>query len=99
MSLLQLVDLFGTTRDNWMAADLQSWLAPNKIYDGLPPALKHAMENEEVYIVTTKQVISFFGGSSRECTLQNRSAMRTTLGSPFLWKDWIGDLAKEGFQP
>ncbi|GMH34394.1 hypothetical protein BSKO_02228 [Bryopsis sp. KO-2023] len=53
----ELVELFGSTRDKWMAEDLTSWLAPNRIYQGLPDALKSAMEDEqkEVYIVTTKQ--------------------------------------------
>lgn len=53
----ELVELFGSTRDTWMAEDMKSWLAPNRIYQGLPDALKSAMENDtkEVYIVTTKQ--------------------------------------------
>ena len=32
----QLVELFGSTRDAWMADDLDNWLAANEIYDGLP---------------------------------------------------------------
>eukprot|EP00803_Ostreobium_quekettii_P000623 evm.model.scf_313EXC.3 EVM.evm.TU.scf_313EXC.3 scf_313EXC:25657-29939(-) len=51
----KLVELFGSTRDEWMAEDLQGWLAPNRMYDGLPEALKAAVEHKEVYIVTTKQ--------------------------------------------
>lgn len=43
-----------------MAEDLQSWLAPNKIYNGLSSALQKVMVNEEVYIVTTKQVWQTF---------------------------------------
>ena len=39
-----------------MAEDLDGWLAPNKIYDGLPEALPFLLDRSEVYIVTTKQV-------------------------------------------
>lgn len=53
-----MVDLFGSTRDEWMARDLEGWLAPNKIYDGVADPIRAAMANPatEVYIVTTKQV-------------------------------------------
>lgn len=51
----QLVDLFGSTRDEWMAADLEGWLAPNRIYPGVADAMRALMEAHEVYIVTTKQ--------------------------------------------
>eukprot|EP00210_Caulerpa_lentillifera_P000220 g214.t1 len=50
-----MVDLFGSTRDQWMKEDLQSWLAPNRIYEGIPEALQELMSRTEVYIVTTKQ--------------------------------------------
>ena len=52
---MQLVDLFGSTRDAWLKEDLQGWLAANAIYAGLPEILKPAMERHEVFIVTTKQ--------------------------------------------
>ena len=51
----QLVDLFGSTRDEWMAADLDGWLAPNRIYPGVAEAMQALMQQHEVYIVTTKQ--------------------------------------------
>lgn len=54
---MQMVELFGSTRDEWMAADLDGWLAPNRIYAGVPEAMKALVEAQEVYIVTTKQVI------------------------------------------
>lgn len=52
-----MVDLFGETRDAWMDEDLEGWLAPNRIYDGVAAPLEAAMAdpNCEVYIVTTKQ--------------------------------------------
>ena len=52
---LQLVSLFGSTRDNWMAEDLDGWLAPNRIYPGVADVMKTLMKEQEVYIVTTKQ--------------------------------------------
>lgn len=51
----QLVELFGSTRDQWMAADLDGWLAPNRIYPGVADAMTALMTYHEVYIVTTKQ--------------------------------------------
>eukprot|EP00892_Ulva_mutabilis_P000803 jgi/Ulvmu1/10723/UM068_0008.1 len=53
----EMVELFGRTRDDWMAADLDGWLAPNRMYDGVAPAMVHAMAaaDAEVFIVTTKQ--------------------------------------------
>lgn len=52
---LQLVELFGATRDEWMATDLDGWLAPNRIYPGVADSMKSLMAEHEVYIVTTKQ--------------------------------------------
>lgn len=52
---MQLVDLFGSTRDEWMAEDLNAWLAPNRIYSGTADAVKKLMKDQEAYIVTTKQ--------------------------------------------
>jgi hypothetical protein len=54
---VQMVELFGSVRDDWIAADLQGWLAPNRIYDGVSSAVAASMaRGDEVYIVTTKQV-------------------------------------------
>ena len=50
-----LVELFGKTRDDWIAADLDGWLAPNRIYPGVAEAMDQLMVEHEVYIVTTKQ--------------------------------------------
>jgi len=50
-----LVELFGRTRDDWIAADLDGWLAPNRIYPGVAEAMDQLMVEHEVYIVTTKQ--------------------------------------------
>ena len=54
----EMVDLFGDTRDKWMAEDLDDWLSPNRIYDGVAEAMQAAIADSEaeVYIVTTKQV-------------------------------------------
>ena len=53
---LQLLELFGGTRDDWIAEDLEGWLAPNDIYEGMGAALQHLQAQHELYIVTTKQV-------------------------------------------
>jgi phosphoglycolate phosphatase-like HAD superfamily hydrolase len=52
----QLVDLFGGVRDEWMAADLASWLAPNAIYPGVADAVRASLaRGDDVHVVTTKQ--------------------------------------------
>ena len=55
-----MVKLFGDVRDQWMADDLQGWLAPNVIYPKIAAPIQAAMDDPsvEVYIVTTKQVCS-----------------------------------------
>lgn len=55
---MQLVELFGSTRDDWMKEDIDGWLNANGIYAGLPEMLQHVMKAHELYIVTTKQVTS-----------------------------------------
>jgi hypothetical protein len=56
----ELVELFGDTRDRWMAEDLQDWLSPNRIYEGVVKPIKASIASDaaEVYIVTTKQARS-----------------------------------------
>lgn len=54
--VFQLVELFGATRDAWIEEDLQGWLAPNRIYPGVPDVLRALLNSQETYIVTTKQV-------------------------------------------
>lgn len=51
----EMVMLFGSVRDDWIAKDLAGWLAPNRIYEGVAPLIASAMAASEVYIVTTKQ--------------------------------------------
>jgi hypothetical protein len=51
-----MVTTFAKVRDDWIAADLAGWLAPNAIYDGVATAVAAAVQHDETYIVTTKQV-------------------------------------------
>lgn len=55
MDCMQLVDLFGSVRDQWIESDVAGWLAPNRIYEGVAGPVQQAMQADEVYIVTTKQ--------------------------------------------
>lgn len=50
-----LVKLFGNVRDTWIERDLDSWLAPNRMYSGVPEMLNNCLQQHETYIVTTKQ--------------------------------------------
>ncbi|CAN0568243.1 unnamed protein product, partial [Ectocarpus sp. 12 AP-2014] len=49
----ELVDAFGSARDEWMEADFQGWLGANKFYEGIPEAISAC--TGEVYVITTKQ--------------------------------------------
>ena len=48
--------LFSKVRDEWIAEDLDGWLAPNRIYEGVAAPVKQSMGSNEVYVVTTKGV-------------------------------------------
>lgn len=56
MLAVQLVELFGAVRDDWIKQDLHGWLGANDIYPGIAEDLAIARERDELYIVTTKQV-------------------------------------------
>ena len=60
-----------------MADDLNDWLHKNDIYKGLPEILRHAMEHDELYIVTTKQVRALHLGLNPLLTfnLQNETSI------------------------
>lgn len=48
-----LVQIFGQTRDTWMADDLDGWLDAHDFYDGIVDAVNQY--NVPVYIITTKE--------------------------------------------
>ena len=53
----EMVAGYGKIRDDWMAADLNGWLAPNLVYPGVAEACIAAETSTkcDVFIVTTKQ--------------------------------------------
>ncbi|KAK9121295.1 hypothetical protein Syun_018912 [Stephania yunnanensis] len=56
---MELIELFGKVRDEWIDKDLLGWIGANRFYPGVSDALKFA--SSKVYIVTTKQ--SRFAGA------------------------------------
>jgi phosphoglycolate phosphatase-like HAD superfamily hydrolase len=46
--------LFGTTRDQWIEADIDDWIQMNPLFPSVPDKLKR-LEDDAWYIVTTKQ--------------------------------------------
>jgi phosphoglycolate phosphatase-like HAD superfamily hydrolase len=52
-----LVKLFGRVRDEWIARDLEGWLAPNATYgEEVGQAVRACLQRgDEVFVVTTKQ--------------------------------------------
>jgi hypothetical protein len=51
----QLADLFGQTRDEWIAQDGTDWLGRHRFYPGVPARLCLALRSHPVYILTTKE--------------------------------------------
>ena len=49
----EMIDYFGQVRDDWMAEDLDGWLRPNRMYQGVVEALNAS--SVDMYIITTKQ--------------------------------------------
>jgi phosphoglycolate phosphatase-like HAD superfamily hydrolase len=50
------IDAFGGARDEWLADDLESWLAVHEFHEGAVAALRRAIDRgDDVYIVTTKE--------------------------------------------
>ena len=50
---LLLLQMFGTTRDEWIASDPKGWLGANRFYAGTDLSL--GCPHFEAYIITTKQ--------------------------------------------
>jgi phosphoglycolate phosphatase-like HAD superfamily hydrolase len=50
-----LTELFGRTRDQWIARDLQGWLSHHRFYPGVIDALALMLARSPVLILTTKQ--------------------------------------------
>ena len=53
----EMVTGYGAIRDDWMAKDLNGWLAPNLVYPGVGEAVLECENSthSDVFIVTTKQ--------------------------------------------
>lgn len=55
VSVAELKQLFGSTRDHWIAEDFDSWIANNPMFDGIPQRLRSLSQNHKWVIITTKQ--------------------------------------------
>ncbi|MDD2760695.1 MAG: HAD family hydrolase [Methylomonas sp.] len=51
----ELKQLFGDTRDQWIASDLASWIAMNPLFPGIAEKLQHLSKTHLWYVITTKQ--------------------------------------------
>lgn len=49
-----LKEIFGTTRDEWIAEDFDSWIEMNPLFDGIADKLKQ-IDTDNSFIITTKQ--------------------------------------------
>ncbi|MTI62963.1 HAD family hydrolase [Methylophaga sp.] len=50
----ELKEVFGATRDEWIAEDFSSWIAMNPLFDGIADKLKQ-IDTDNSFIITTKQ--------------------------------------------
>ncbi len=50
----ELKEIFGTTRDEWIAEDFDSWIEMNPLFDGIADKLKQ-IDTDNSFIITTKQ--------------------------------------------
>ncbi len=50
----ELKQIFGTTRDEWIADDFDSWVEMNPLFEGVADKLQH-IDTDNSYIITTKQ--------------------------------------------
>jgi phosphoglycolate phosphatase-like HAD superfamily hydrolase len=55
LSVAQLKDLFGNTRDTWIAQDLPGWIQQNPLFEGMAAKLQQLGQQHTWYIITTKQ--------------------------------------------
>ena len=55
VSVDDLKQLFGATRDHWIAHDLESWIANNPLFDQMAKRLQILGQHHEWLIITTKQ--------------------------------------------
>lgn len=77
---MQLVELFGSTRDAWMAEDLDDWLGANEIYEGVPAIVQNLRKQGSFYIVTTKQVCCFVVSLTKAVARQCREYTNSFTG-------------------
>lgn len=55
VSVDDLKQLFGSTRDHWIAHDLGSWIANNPLFDNIAQRLQSLKQRHDWVIITTKQ--------------------------------------------
>lgn len=55
VSIEELKQLFGATRDQWIAADLADWVAMNPLFPGMASFLNQLNQQQAWVVITTKQ--------------------------------------------
>ncbi|MCX4192466.1 HAD family hydrolase [Methylophaga sp. OBS1] len=54
LNIDELKEVFGTTRDEWIAQDFVSWIEMNPLFDGIADKLNQ-IDSDNCFIITTKQ--------------------------------------------
>lgn len=54
LNIDELKEVFGTTRDEWIAQDFASWIEMNPLFDGIADKLNQ-IDSDNCFIITTKQ--------------------------------------------
>lgn len=88
----ELKKLFGETRDRWIAADLDSWIAMNPLFPGVAKKLQMLGQHRIWYVITTKQerfVKQIFQANAIELADERIYGLDRNLSKPEVLKGLI----------
>lgn len=96
-----LKQLFGETRDRWIAADLDDWIDMNPLFDGVADKLRLLGQRAEWYVITTKQerfVKHIFKANGIELADERIFGLDRNLSKPEVLKDLVKQHPNQSIQ-
>ena len=97
----ELKKLFGNTRDQWIASDLDSWIAMNPLFPGVAEKLQKLGETHIWYVITTKQerfVKQIFKANAIELADERIFGLDRNMSKPEVLKGLIKDYPDHAIQ-
>lgn len=89
----ELKQIFGFTRDQWIAEDFDSWIQMNPLFDGIADKLKQ-IDTDSSFIITTKQerfVDHILGANQIDFPMAQIYGLDRNLSKPQI----LSDLSRE----